>query len=97
MAVKVLIRRRIEKRHLSQFRRFLMALEGWASKHSDFFYGENLENPKNPGEYLCISTWRSIEAFKQWSHNLTSRQMEQQMTICFGMQSEGAIYIQHSS
>ena len=96
MAVKVLIRRRIDNRHSFEFREFLAALEGWASKHTGYFYGENLENSKNPGEYLCIGTWQSIEAFKQWAHSSPCRHMEQKMAVHFGMQSERAIYIQHS-
>lgn len=96
MAVKVLIRRRIDNRHSAELRNFLSALEGWASKHSDYFYGEYLENQSNPGEYLCIGTWKSIEAFSQWACSSPCRQLEQKMAIRFGMQSENAIYIQHS-
>ena len=96
MAVKVLIRRRIDNRHSSELHDFLSALEGWASKHSGYFYGENLQNPENPGEYLCIGTWQSSEAFNQWAHSLPCRQMEQKMAIQFGMQSESAIYIRHA-
>ncbi len=96
MAVKVLIRRRIDNRYRSEFHDFLSAMEGWASKHSGYFYGENLQNPENPGEYLCIGTWQSIEAFKNWAHSSACRQMEQKMAVLFGMQSESAIYMRHS-
>ena len=96
MAVKVLIRRRIDDRHTKELRDFLTALEGWATKHSGYFYGENLENPKTPGEYLCIGTWQSLEAFEQWAQSLPCRQMEQKMAIHFGMQSESTIYLRHS-
>ncbi len=96
MAIKVLIHRRVSDVHAGKMRSFLSALELWASKHTGYFYGENLENPEAPGEYLSIGTWQSIEAFDSYAQSTPARKLELQMTTVLGMRSESTIYVRQS-
>ena len=97
MAVKVFIRRKVNDEHAITIKQFLGALDQWASKHEGYFYGENLENPDQPGEYLSIGTWQSIEAFHSYAHSTPAQTLEDQMASRLGMCSERAIYIRQSS
>ncbi len=93
MAVKVMIRRTVDGEFAEKLQHYLGALEQWASKHTGYFYGESLENPNQPGEYLSIGTWQSLEAFRSYAHSTTVQKLERQMVSAFGMSSESSIYV----
>ncbi|MCP4011369.1 MAG: hypothetical protein GY726_17860 [Proteobacteria bacterium] len=96
MAIKVLIRRKVAGNYAFRMRQLLSALDNWASKHTGYFYSENLVSSDNPGEVLCIATWQSIDAFQVWAKSTPSQQLEKQMASSLGVLSENAIYAQHS-
>ena len=91
MAIKVTIRRKTDHRHADKIQALLCAFECWASKQTGYFYGENLEDTQRPGEYLFVSTWRSLEAFHQWHQSPTSRKLEQQMASTCGIETDSIV------
>lgn len=95
MAVKVMIRRRVDQQHAAEVKALLGLLEDWACKQTGYFYGEQFEDPECPGNYLCIGTWRSEQAFRQWLNSSPARQVERKMASSYGMQSDNAVYLDH--
>ena len=93
MAVKVLIRRKVPDNLASRMRQLLSTLDNWASKHTGYYYSENLESHNNPGEFLCIATWQSVDAFHVWAKSTPSLQLERQMVSSLGAHSDNAVFI----
>lgn len=93
MAVKVMIRRRVDDKHIGKIKELLDALEVWASKQTGYFYGERIEDPDRPGSYACVGTWRSEKAFRQWLHSSPTQQLERAMASSYGVQSDNVVYL----
>lgn len=93
MAVKVMIRRRFDDKHAGKIKELLDALEQWASKQTEHFYGECIEDPDSPGNCTCIGTWRSEQAFRQWSRSTPAQRLERKMALSYGMQSDSIVYL----
>lgn len=93
MAVKVMIRRKVDDKYAGKVRELLDALEEWASKQTGYFYGEQIEDPDRPGNYMCVGTWRSEQAFRQWLSSTPVQQLERKMVSSYGMQRSGVVYL----
>ena len=91
MAVKVIIQRRFDDKYTGKIKELLDALEEWASKQTEYFYGERIEDPDCPGSYTCIGTWRSEQAFRQWLLSTPAQRLEQKMALSYGMRSDSVV------
>jgi heme-degrading monooxygenase HmoA len=69
MAVKVLIKRRLPVDKARDLVSIFQQLRGLATQQEGYISGETLRNHENPEEFLVISSWQSIEAWRAWLHN----------------------------
>jgi heme-degrading monooxygenase HmoA len=61
MAVKILITRSIDKDLVQAVNPLIVKLHTLAMAQPGYISGETLKCIDRPGEYMVISTWRSIE------------------------------------
>jgi len=79
MAVKIMIRRRVPKEKEGELLPLLIQMRALATAQPGYISGETLRNLEEPDEFLVISTWMSVENWKDWA---TSKQrMEIQSRI----------------
>lgn len=69
MAVKVLIKRRLPVDKARDLIAIFQQLRGLATQQEGYISGETLRNHENPEEFLVISSWQSIEAWRAWLSN----------------------------
>ncbi|HYA13020.1 MAG TPA: antibiotic biosynthesis monooxygenase family protein [Syntrophales bacterium] len=69
--VRVLIERNCQPGKDAQLRALLIELRMAAMRQPGYISGETLREADNPSNYLVISTWITLEAWKAWQ---TSRQ-----------------------
>ena len=69
MSVKVFIERRIKPNSLSEVLDRSMQLRTLALKQRGYVSGETLVATDRDDAYLVISTWRSMEDWKEWQTN----------------------------
>ena len=69
--VRVLIERNCQSGKEAQLRGLLIELRMAAMRQPGYISGETLREADNPSNFMVISTWISLEAWKAWQ---TSRQ-----------------------
>ena len=66
MAVKIFIRRTIPEDQTHDLLPLFKRLRNLATNQSGYISGETLKRVDDPGEYLVISTWQSIDDWREW-------------------------------
>jgi heme oxygenase (mycobilin-producing) len=66
MSIKVVILRRGSPEKFAMLKPLLLRLRALAMAQPGYVSGETFVNLNNPGEYLVISTWSSLEQWEDW-------------------------------
>lgn len=66
MAVKIFIRRRIPEDRTNDLLPLFKRLRNLATNQSGYISGETLKNLDDASDYLVISTWQSIDNWREW-------------------------------
>ena len=66
MAVKIFIKRRIPEDRTSDLLPLFRRLRNLATNQSGYISGETLKNLDDTSDYLVISTWQSIDNWREW-------------------------------
>jgi heme-degrading monooxygenase HmoA len=66
MAVKIFIRRKIPEDRTNDLLPLFRRLRNLATNQSGYISGETLKNLDDPSDYLVISTWQSIDNWREW-------------------------------
>ncbi len=66
MAVKIFIRRIIPEDRTSDLLPLFRRLRNLATNQSGYISGETLKNLDDTSDYLVISTWQSIDNWREW-------------------------------
>ena len=67
MAVKIFIIRAIAEERISDLLPLFRRLRNLATNQPGYISGETLKRVDRPGEYLVISTWQSLDNWRQWA------------------------------
>ena len=66
MAVKIFIRRIIAEERINDLLPLFRSLRNLAANRPGYISGETLKRIDNPGKYLVISTWQSLDDWREW-------------------------------
>lgn len=66
MAVKIFIRRVIAEERINDLLPLFRRLRNLATNQPGYISGETLKRIDHPGEYLVISTWQSLDDWREW-------------------------------
>ena len=66
MAVKIFIRRVIAEERINDLLPLFRHLRNLATNHTRYISGEPLKRIDNPSKYLVISTWQSLDDWREW-------------------------------
>jgi heme-degrading monooxygenase HmoA len=92
MAVKIIIKRRVPESITTQLRPLLIKLRNLAMNQPGYITGETLKRIDRPGQNLVISTWNSMEAWRQWAVNSEREAVQAQIDALLGQPTEYEIY-----
>jgi len=92
MAVKIIIKRQVTESMATQLRPLLIKLRNLAMNQPGYITGETLKRIDRPGQNLVISTWHSIEAWRQWAVNPERESVQAQIDALLGQPTEYEIY-----
>ena len=92
MAVKIIIKRRVPESMATQLRPLLIKLRNLAMNQPGYITGETLKRVDRPGQNLVISTWNSMEAWRQWAVNPEREAVQAQIDALLGQPTEYEIY-----
>lgn len=92
MTAKVLIKRRVSKEKEGELLPLILELRTLATLQTGYMSGETLRNAKDPEEYLVISTWRTVDAWKAWEAGNERIQVQEKIDSLLGEKTEFKIY-----
>ncbi|MGA2332663.1 MAG: antibiotic biosynthesis monooxygenase family protein [Syntrophales bacterium] len=92
MAVKILIKRKVAADKASQLKELVMQLRSLSMKQPGYVSGESLRHVDRQNEYLVISTWDSLSAWKDWQSSKERAKIQGQIDTLLGQKTEYEVY-----
>jgi len=92
MTVKILIKRRVSADKAAKLSDLVKQLRSLVIKQPGYVSGESLKNLAKLDEYLVISTWESIDAWKAWLASKERATVQQQIDALLGEKTEYEAY-----
>ena len=92
MAIKILIRRKVPKGKEAQLLPLLLDLRSRATTQPGYVSGETLRNVNDPQDYIVISTWQSVEAWKTWEASKGRVEIQNRIDTLLGEKTSYGIY-----
>jgi len=95
MAVKILIKRKVPQMLQDALGQLLREMRTRTVHQSGYISGETYHRVDAPEEILVISTWQSVDAWKDWLGSEARDQVQQKIDALLGSATSYAIY-EHS-
>jgi heme-degrading monooxygenase HmoA len=92
MSVKILIKRNVSADKAAKLKDFIMQLRALSVKQPGYISGESLKNLDRPDEYLVVSTWDSLSAWKGWLGSKERADIQNQVDALLGAKTEYEVY-----
>jgi heme-degrading monooxygenase HmoA len=92
MSVKILIKRNVSADKAAKLKDFIMQLRALSVKQPGYISGESLKNLDRPDEYLVVSTWDSLGAWKGWLGSRERAEIQNQVDALLGAKTEYEVY-----
>jgi len=93
MAVKIIIRRKVDKDKEAELLPLLIQLRALATAQPGYISGETLRNVDRPEESLVISTWQSVENWQTWLKSRQRAEIQGRIDALLGKPTEYDIYL----
>jgi heme oxygenase (mycobilin-producing) len=92
MTVKILIKRKVSAGNAGKLADLAMQLRSLVIKQPGYVSGESLKNVNSPDDYLVISTWDSLDAWKSWLNSQARTTIQNQIDALLGQKTEYEVY-----
>ncbi len=92
MAVKIVIKRRVPEDRAEVLVPHLKKLRVMAVNQHGYIGGETMKRIDDPDEFLVISTWQTIEDWKEWFENKERTKIQEEIDALLEQKTEYAIY-----
>jgi antibiotic biosynthesis monooxygenase (ABM) superfamily enzyme len=92
MTVKILIKRKVSADKAAKLKELVMQLRALCVKQAGYVTGESLRSVENPDQYVVISTWDGIGAWKAWLGSQERAVIQNQIDALLGAKTEYEVY-----
>ncbi|HOF05706.1 MAG TPA: antibiotic biosynthesis monooxygenase [Syntrophales bacterium] len=92
MAVKILIKRKVPADKEKDLLALIKELRNAATACPGYVTGETMRNVEKPDEYLVISTWDSLAAWKEWLASGVRAAIQERIDALLGAKTEYDVY-----
>ena len=92
MAVKVLIKRMMPESKSNELMPLFRRLRNLATNQPGYISGETLRRVDQPGEFLIISTWQSIDDWREYLVSKERAEIQSEIDVRIGRETTYEIY-----
>lgn len=92
MAVKVIIKRKVPESKSREMIPLFRRMRSLAMNQEGYIAGETLRNLNDPEDFIVISTWQSSEDWTKWLKSTERQEIQGQIDILLGGQTQYEIY-----
>lgn len=93
MAAKILIKRKVPKDKEAQLAAILRELRVLTMNRAGYISGETMKRFDKPGESLVISTWESVDQWREWVLSGERIEIQKKIDDLLGVETEYEIYV----
>ena len=92
MAVKVFIKRHVPQNKAKELSALLKQLRIRTTNQPGYISGETLKRIDRPGENLVISTWQSVDDWRNWVLSKERSEIQDKIDLLLGKETHYEIY-----
>ena len=92
MAVKVIIKRKVPESKSRNMIPLFRQMRSLAMNQEGYIAGETLRNLNDPVDFIVISNWQSSEDWIRWLKSPERQEIQNQIDILLGGQTQYEIY-----
>jgi heme-degrading monooxygenase HmoA len=92
MAVKILIKRMMPESKTNELMPLFRRLRNLATNQPGYISGETLKRVDKPGEFLIISTWQSIDDWREYVVSQERTDIQHEIDARIGTETTYEIY-----
>lgn len=93
MAVRVFIEREIDPENEIKLHNLLLKLRAKAIQARGYISGETLRSVDDPNRFLVISTWNSLEEWRNWENDPDRKAIQEQIDKLLRVPSRVSVYV----
>ncbi len=93
MAVRIIIDRKIKKGKEHQLAKWLRELRTKAMPAKGYISGETLRSLDDPQNFIVISTWQSVEDWKNWEKDSERKKIHTKIEKLMVRPTETKVYV----
>ena len=93
MTVKILIDRKVKKGKEADFSKLLRELRSKAISSRGYISGETLRALEDHQNYIVISTWQSLDDWKEWEKNSERKKIQAKIEKLMAKPTKTKIYV----
>ncbi len=92
MTVKILIKRKVNADKAAAVSELTKRLSTLVISQPGYVSGESLKNVEKQDEFLVVSTWEDVNAWKNWLASKERATLQQQIDTLLGVKTEYEVY-----
>jgi heme-degrading monooxygenase HmoA len=92
MAVKILIKRKVADKHAPELDALLRKMRVLTLSRKGYISGETFNRLDAPGTSMVISTWQSIDDWRDWTLSKERIELQEQIDKLLGAPTEYEIF-----
>jgi heme oxygenase (mycobilin-producing) len=92
MAVKVLIKRKVTEKQIPELDALLRKMRALTLSRKGYISGESFSRVDQPGVSMVISTWQSIDDWREWVLSKERIELQEQIDRLLGGTTEYEIF-----
>ena len=92
MAVKVLIKRKVAEKQIPELDALLRKMRALTLSRKGYISGESFSRVDQPGVSMVISTWQSIDDWREWVLSKERIELQEQIDRLLGGATEYEIF-----
>lgn len=93
MAVRIIIDRKVKKGKEEEFAKLLRELRTKAVPSKGYISGETLRSIDDHQNYIVITTWQSIDDWKNWEKNPERKKIQAKIEKLMARPTKTKIYV----
>jgi heme-degrading monooxygenase HmoA len=92
MAVRIFIKRTVPDEKTAELAVLLREMRTLTTSRDGYISGETLKRFDKPGEWLVISTWQSVDDWRNWVLTPERAEVQKKIDDLLGIETEYEIY-----
>jgi antibiotic biosynthesis monooxygenase (ABM) superfamily enzyme len=93
MTAKIIIKRKVSEHKKAEILPLIIKLRSLATTQPGYIHGETLVNADNLEEWVVISTWKDLDAWREWRISAQRAELNDKLEAMLETETECDAYV----